>query len=85
MPGDPNLCRFNAARCLELAERARTPEQHQSLISIAQMWTGLAAETESDQALLRALSEIEFAEPYESLPLALHLYCGEVQTSFHRD
>jgi hypothetical protein len=58
MPGDPKECRLNAERCLRLAKRARRPE-------------ALAAELESDQGLLRALSEFEFSEPYYTLPVAL--------------
>jgi hypothetical protein len=34
----------------------------------------LAAEQESDEALLRAISELEFSKPYEALPLALKLH-----------
>ena len=62
MPGDPKECRLNAARCLSLAERARSHERRQSLTSIAAIWAKLAAEIEFDQALLLALSEMEFGE-----------------------
>jgi hypothetical protein len=41
---------------------------------LADTWTRLAAEHESDEALLRAISELEFSEPYEALPLALKLH-----------
>jgi hypothetical protein len=45
----------------------------QSFNDLAETWTRLAAELESDQALLQAISELEFSEPYEALPLALKL------------
>jgi hypothetical protein len=73
MPGNPDQCRLNAVRCSTLAERARRPEMRQSFNDLAETWTRLAAELESDQALLRAISELEFGEPYEVLPLALKL------------
>jgi hypothetical protein len=73
MPGNPEQCRLNAARCLKLANRARRPEMRQSLTALADTWTRLAAEHESDEALLRAISELEFRKPYEALPLALNL------------
>jgi hypothetical protein len=40
---------------------------------LAEMWAKLAAEHESDQALLRTLSELEFDEPFYALPEALNL------------
>ena len=73
MPGDPQECRFNAVRCLRLAKRARRPEVRQTFVALAETWTRLAAESESDQALLRTISELEFSEPYDALPLALKL------------
>ena len=73
MPGNPELCRLNAARCLKLAKRARRPEIRETFTALADTWTRLAAEHESDEALLRAISELEFSEPYEALPLALKL------------
>ena len=73
MPGNPDQCRMNAARCSKLAERARRPEMRQAFTALADTWTRLAAELESDQPLLRAISEMEFNEPYEALPLALKL------------
>ena len=73
MPGNPEQCRLNAARCLKLAKRARRAEMRESLTALADTWTRLAAEHQSDEALLRAISELEFSEPYEALPLALKL------------
>ena len=74
MPGNPEQCRLNAARCLKLAKRARRAEMRESLTALADTWTRLAAEHESDEALLRAISELEFSKPYEALPLALKLH-----------
>jgi len=73
MPGNPEQCRLNAARCLKLAKRARRPEMRETFTALADTWTRLAAEHESDEALLRAISELQFSEPYEALPLALKL------------
>jgi hypothetical protein len=73
MPGNPEQCRLNAARCLKLAKRARRPDMRDTLTALADTWTRLAAEHESDEALLRAISELEFSKPYEALPLALKL------------
>lgn len=73
MTGNPHQCRLNAMRCLRLAERARRPELRRTFNDLAETWTRLAAELESDQALLHTISELEFNEPYEALPLALKL------------
>src|SRR5262249_23414591 len=73
MPGNPEQCRLNAARCLKLAKRTRRPELRETFTALADTWKRLAAEHESDEALLRAISELEFSKPYEALPLALKL------------
>jgi hypothetical protein len=73
MPGDPEKCRFNALRCLKLAEHAKDPARRESLAALAETWTKLAAEFEADQPLLNALSEISFDEPFYAVPEALNL------------
>jgi hypothetical protein len=73
MPADPHECRRNAARCLALARRVSKPETRQNLTLMAETWTKLAAEIESDQALLATLHELELGEPSYTLPLALGL------------
>ena len=73
MPGDPAKCRSNAVRYLELSERAKDPARRQRLAALAETWKRLAAELESDQALLNALSELQFDEPIYALPEALNL------------
>jgi hypothetical protein len=73
MPGDPAQCRLYAARYFQLSERAKNPARRQRLASLAQTWTKLAAELESDQALLNALSEISVGEPFYAVPEALKL------------
>jgi hypothetical protein len=45
-----------------------------AFIELAETWKRLTAETESDQALLRAIREMYLGEPYEDLPLALNLH-----------
>ena len=69
MPGNPHKCRLNVA----LARRSRRPETQEAFAAMAVTWEQLAAETEADDALLRAVSEMEFGEPFETLPLALGL------------
>jgi len=81
MPGNPEQCRLNAARCLQLAKRARRPEMRETFIALADTWTRLAAELESDEALLRAIAELDFSEAYEALPLALKLRSWPTQVT----
>jgi hypothetical protein len=38
---------------------------------MAETWTKLAAEIESDQVLLRTLSQLEFGDPYEAFAFGL--------------
>jgi hypothetical protein len=73
MPGSPIECRLQAFRCSQLVETAATPESRRTLIALAETWRRLAAELESDQALVQTLSKLEFSEPYEALPVALGL------------
>ena len=73
MPGDPDECRSNAARCVVRSERAWKPEARQAFIELAATWRKLAAKTESDEALFRAICEMDLDEPYEILPRALNL------------
>jgi hypothetical protein len=60
-------------RYVRLSERAKDPARRQRLAALAEMWKKLAAELECDQALLNALSEIQFDEPIYALPEALNL------------
>ena len=73
MPGDPQHCRLNAGRCFALAKRARKPEARQVFREMAETWNRLAAEAESDQTLLQAISERELGGPDDDLPHALKL------------
>jgi hypothetical protein len=43
---------------------------------MAETWSRLAAETESDLALLQTISEMENGEPYDALIDALKLRVG---------
>jgi hypothetical protein len=76
MPGDPAKCRLYAARYLELSKRAKNPARRQNLAALAQTWTKLSAELESDQALLNALSEFNVDEPFYAVPEALNLWAA---------
>jgi hypothetical protein len=60
-------------RLTALAHIAK-PEMRAAFIELAETWKRLTAETESDQALLRAIREMYLGEPYEDLPLALNLH-----------
>ena len=46
MPGNPEQCRLNAARYLELSRRAKNRTRRANLAALAKMWTKLAAELE---------------------------------------
>ena len=89
MPGNPDQCRLNAARCLKLAEHSRKPEVRQTFTTLAETWKQLAAELESDQALLRAIAELDFTrqpcEPYETLPLVLGLRSWSAWRGMHNE
>ena len=73
MLGDPNECRVNVICHLKLADGASNAETHESFAALAETWTRLAAELESEQALLNTLSELKFDQPYYVLPVALRL------------
>jgi hypothetical protein len=73
MPGDPAQCRLYAARYLERSRRAKNRERRANLAALAKLWTKLAAELESEQALLNTLSEINLDEPFYAVPEALNL------------
>ncbi|MGH6735476.1 MAG: hypothetical protein ACRECX_05280 [Methyloceanibacter sp.] len=77
MTGDPGECRQNAERFLAFAQCAATDGARRELVALAETWLKLAAELESDERLLRAMSELEFEPPqllgqaYEVLPQVL--------------
>jgi len=62
-------CRLNAERCLRLAERARRPEMRQRLTALAETWTKLAVQLESDEALLSVLSKLEVGKSIHALTI----------------
>ena len=73
MPGDPAQCRLYAAHYFKLSEGAKDdPARRQSLAALAETWKKLAAELESDQALLNTLSELKFDEPFDAAPQGLN-------------
>jgi hypothetical protein len=77
-------CRRNSERCLRLAARARRPEMRQSLTALAETWTKLAAQLESDEALLSVLSKLEIGEPIHALTLALNLHSWPARSNERR-
>ena len=73
MLGNPHECRLNAALCAQLAETAATPELRETCIALAESWKRLAAELDSAQAFLDAMSELELRDqPSEASVLKLH-------------
>jgi hypothetical protein len=70
----PKAMPIECKALLSAAERAKTQAMRANLATMAGLWTKLAAETEFDQMLLSALSELELGEPYEALPFALNLH-----------
>jgi hypothetical protein len=71
--GKPQKCRLNALLCSVQAEQAATPQARQDFIAMADTWNKLAAELESDDRLLQAMSEMELSEPCYGLALALNM------------
>ena len=52
MPGDPQECRENAKRCLELAQSSRTHTDRERFEGLAQRWLVLATDYEAANLLL---------------------------------
>ena len=77
MPANPHQCRLYASRFFALAKNARSLEARQIFAEMAETWNRLAAEAESDQTLLQAISERELGGPDDDLPHALKLRLGE--------
>ena len=57
MPGDPKECRSRAQRCLELADKARTPEGRKIFLRLVDQWDHLAKELDHAHVQLEALRE----------------------------
>ena len=66
MSGDPHQCRSHSERCLALAKRSKKAKDRETFLALAETWRKLAAETESDGALLRTISQMELGEPSET-------------------
>lgn len=77
MPANPHQCRLYASRFFALAKNARGWEARQIFAEMAETWNRLAAEAESDQTLLQAISERELGGPDDDLPHALKFRLGE--------
>jgi hypothetical protein len=56
---DPMTCRRHANACLRLAETAKTSELSTALVSMAQTWAKLAADTEHYETVLLTQCETE--------------------------
>ena len=55
MRGDPNQCCEQAAECMRLANEGTTQQSRDDFIELANVWLKLAAQLESDRALLDML------------------------------
>ncbi|MFL5039306.1 MAG: hypothetical protein ACJ8D0_05800, partial [Xanthobacteraceae bacterium] len=55
MPGDPLLCRQNAARCAQLAAGLTDPHLKEALADVAQTWEQLADKIEAADRIAGAL------------------------------
>jgi hypothetical protein len=55
MPGDPEVCRNNAARCAQLASGVSDPELKEALADVAQLWEQLADKIEAANRIAAAL------------------------------
>ena len=59
MSGDPSQCREQAAECVRLANEGATQQSRDEFIELAQFWLKLAAQLESDKALLDMLGNAQ--------------------------
>ena len=57
MPGNPQECRENAKRCLELAQASGTQTGRERFAELAQTWLALPTDYEATNLLLANLSE----------------------------
>jgi hypothetical protein len=57
--GDPNQCREQAAECVRLANEGTTQQSRDDFIELANVWLKLAAQFESDRALLDMLDNAQ--------------------------
>jgi hypothetical protein len=59
MCGDPSQCREQAAVCVRLANEGTTQQSRDEFIELARVWLKLAAQLESDKALLNMLGNVQ--------------------------
>jgi hypothetical protein len=52
MPGDPQECRENAKRCLEMAQTSRTQAEREGFEGLALRWLALASDYDATNSLL---------------------------------
>jgi hypothetical protein len=58
MPGDSETCRARALRCLEVAEKAPTPDDRREFLTFAESWERLANEIERNECLVTLIDEL---------------------------
>ena len=58
MPGDSETCHARALRCLEVAEKAPTPEDRREFLTFAESWERLANEIERNERLVTLIDEL---------------------------
>ena len=58
MPADSETCRARALRCLEVAEKAPTPEDRREFLTFAESWERLANEIERNERFVTLIDEL---------------------------
>jgi hypothetical protein len=61
MGGNPSQCREQAAECVRLANEGTNLQSRDEFIELAKVWLAVAAQLESDKALLDALRDAQKA------------------------
>jgi hypothetical protein len=62
MSGDPEECRLRARQCLQMANRASSPQEQRIFERIHRSWNRLAVEIEEAQAYLAGLKATELGD-----------------------
>jgi hypothetical protein len=77
MPGDPNECRRNAARCAEMAVASYTPQLKATFLALSKHWEKLAIQladafakiAESEDIRSKVRASLDEAKRLSSLPI----------------
>jgi hypothetical protein len=66
MLGDPKECRLCARQCLQMANRASSPQEQRTVERIHRSWNRLAVEIEEAQAYLAGLKATELGDAMDA-------------------